>query len=197
MRIITISREFGSGGRELGKRIADILGFDYYDSEIITAVAKQSGLDPRYVEHELGDHGWQQFPVTYRSTIASAAYIQSGRIELLLEQRKVIEQIAQLGKDFVIVGRNADVILEEYDPFNIFAGEDRPLHGESACGRAHNRQGDAPQDKADRQAALADKGGHFRLGVGRPQGLRPDRQHYRLEYKGVGAGGGGFRPASV
>ena len=49
MRIITISREFGSGGRELGKRIADILGFDYYDSEIITAVAKQSGLDPRYV----------------------------------------------------------------------------------------------------------------------------------------------------
>ena len=50
MRIITISREFGSGGRELGKRIADILGFDYYDSEIITAVAKQSGLDPRYVD---------------------------------------------------------------------------------------------------------------------------------------------------
>ena len=36
MRIITISREFGSGGRELGKRLADILGFDYYDSEIIT-----------------------------------------------------------------------------------------------------------------------------------------------------------------
>ena len=124
MRIITISREFGSGGRELGKRIADILGFDYYDSEIITAVAKQSGLDPRYVEHELGDHGWQQYPVTYHSTIASVAYIQSGRIELLLEQRKVIEQIAQLGKDFVIVGRNADVILEDYDPFNIFVCAD-------------------------------------------------------------------------
>lgn len=39
MKIITISREFGSGGRELGKRIADFLEFDYYDSEIITAVA--------------------------------------------------------------------------------------------------------------------------------------------------------------
>ncbi len=46
MRIITISREFGSGGRELGKRIADILGFDYYDSEIITAVAKQKRPRP-------------------------------------------------------------------------------------------------------------------------------------------------------
>ena len=86
MRIITNSREFGSGGRELGKRIADILGFDYYDSEIITAVAKQSGLDPRYVEHELGDHGWQQFPVTYHSTIASVAYIQSGRADSAARQ---------------------------------------------------------------------------------------------------------------
>ena len=45
MRIITISREFGSGGRELGKRMADETGFDYYDSEIIAAVAKGSGLD--------------------------------------------------------------------------------------------------------------------------------------------------------
>ena len=40
MRIITISREFGSGGRELGKRLADYMGYDYYDSEIIAAVAE-------------------------------------------------------------------------------------------------------------------------------------------------------------
>ena len=39
MDIITISREFGSGGRELGKRLADLLEYDYYDSEIISAVA--------------------------------------------------------------------------------------------------------------------------------------------------------------
>ena len=45
MRIITISREFGSGGRELGKRLADITNFDYYDSEIISAAAKDSGKD--------------------------------------------------------------------------------------------------------------------------------------------------------
>ena len=45
MRIITVSREFGSGGRERGKRLADELGFDYYDKEIITAVAKGKGLD--------------------------------------------------------------------------------------------------------------------------------------------------------
>lgn len=66
MHIITISREFGSGGRELGKRLADLLECDYYDSEIITAVACESGLDPHYVEKKLGDHGWQNLPITFR-----------------------------------------------------------------------------------------------------------------------------------
>ena len=50
MRIITISREFGSGGRELGKRLADVLGYDYYDKEIIMALSKQSNLDVQYIE---------------------------------------------------------------------------------------------------------------------------------------------------
>ena len=45
MRIIKVSREFGSGGRELGKRLADIMAFGYYDREIILAVSKNSGLD--------------------------------------------------------------------------------------------------------------------------------------------------------
>lgn len=130
MKIITISREFGSGGRELGKRLADILGFDYYDSEIISAVAKNSGLDQDYVEKTLHNHGWQDFPISYRGTIGSTAYLAASKIELLVQQKKVIEQIAALGKDCVIVGRNADVILEEYGPFNIFvcASQEAKLH---------------------------------------------------------------------
>lgn len=120
MKIITISREFGSGGRELGKRIADILGFDYYDSEIITAVAKNSGLDISYVESKLADHGWRTFPISFRTTISSNADMHSDKVELLLKQKEVIEEIAQLGKDCVIVGRNSDVILKDYNPFNVF-----------------------------------------------------------------------------
>ena len=46
LKIITISREFGFGGHELGKRLADTMNFDYYDSKIIAAVAKKSGLFP-------------------------------------------------------------------------------------------------------------------------------------------------------
>ena len=124
MKIITISREFGSGGRELGKRLADYMGFDYYDSEIIAAVAARSGMDEKYVEKALGDHGWQNHPITFSGTLSSAAYIQASKINLLLEQKRVIEKIAVLGKDCIIVGRNADVILSEYEPFNIFVCAD-------------------------------------------------------------------------
>ena len=120
MRIITVSREFGSGGRELGKRLSDLTGFDYYDSEIIAAVAERSGLDAAYVANSLSDHGWQNYPITFRCTLGSAAYLQASRVGLLLEQKRVIEQIAELGKDCVIVGRNADVILRKLAPFNIF-----------------------------------------------------------------------------
>ena len=120
MRIITISREFGSGGRELGKRLADELGFDYYDSEIISAVAKDCGLNEEYVEKTLGEHGWQEFPMTYRCTLSGPVGMQNSKVELLLQQKKVLEGIAALGKDCVIVGRNADIILRQYEPFNVF-----------------------------------------------------------------------------
>lgn len=124
MRILTISREFGSGGRELGKRLADLTGFDYYDSEIISAVARNSGMDARYVETALANRGWQNYPISFRGTLSSPAYTQSSGVQLLLEQKKVIEKIAALGKDCIIVGRNADYVLREYEPFNIFVCAD-------------------------------------------------------------------------
>lgn len=120
MRIITISREFGSGGRELGKRLADHLGFDYYDSEIISKLSDKSGMDKAYIENALNNHGWEDIPITFRSTLGSAGYIQASKVSLLVQQKQVIEEIAALGKDCVIVGRNADVLLGQYEPFSIF-----------------------------------------------------------------------------
>ncbi len=124
MKIITISREFGSGGRELGRRLADELGYDYYDGEIIAAIAKNSGLDPNYVENALEDHGWQAIPMTVHRTFASPMVLQTPQVGLLLEQKRVIEGIGKKGKNCIVVGRNADLLLQEYEPFNLFVCAD-------------------------------------------------------------------------
>lgn len=124
MKIITISREFGSGGREIGKRLADTLGFDYYDREIITAISQSQGLHEDYVERVLENHVWQTIPITFRHSFSAATIMNSPQIPLLLEQKKVIEGIAGAGKDCVIVGRNADAILGNYGPFSIFVCAD-------------------------------------------------------------------------
>lgn len=124
MKVITISREFGSGGRELGKRLADELGFDYYDKEIIIAIAQGQGLDENYVEKALEHHIWRSVPLAFGRSFAGAVALQSAQTNLLLEQKRVIERIAEAGKDCVIVGRNADFILRDVHPFNIFVCAD-------------------------------------------------------------------------
>ena len=120
MRIITISREFGSGGRELGKRLADALEFDYYDREIIAAIAQARGLDENYVEHALENHEWQHIPLTFHHSFASVSMVQTIHTDLLREQRRVLDGIANAGKDCVIVGRNADILLRDQKPLTIF-----------------------------------------------------------------------------
>lgn len=129
MRIITISREFGSGGRELGKRLAGLLGIDYYDREIITAIAEKSGLDEGYVEMALDKRDWQAMPLTFGRSFAGINGMQQMQTNLLVAQKHVIEEIAKTGKDCVIVGRNADVLLADKEPFRIFvcAGMDAKI----------------------------------------------------------------------
>ena len=124
MNIITVSREFGSGGRELGKRLSDRLGYDYYDSEIISAIARESGMDAGYADALLNNYAWKNQAMSFRSTLGSSAYIQSSKVALLLQQKKVIEHIASLERDCIIVGRNADVLLRDHRPFNIFVCAD-------------------------------------------------------------------------
>lgn len=124
MNIITVSREFGSGGRELGKRLADVLEYDYYDKEIITNIADRKNMDAEYVEKVLDNHGWQNVPLTVRRSFATSVAQQTIQTDLLVEQKRVIENIAKIEKNFVIVGRNADVILKDRKPFNIFVCAD-------------------------------------------------------------------------
>lgn len=124
MRIITISRQFGSGGRELGKRMADVLGCDYYDREIIEKLSSDEGLGKDYIDHVLANHEWNTMPMTFRSSFSQRQYTSGMKTALLLKQRKIIEDIAAAGNDCIIVGRDADIILSDYKPFRMFVCAD-------------------------------------------------------------------------
>ena len=120
MKIITISREFGSGGRAVGKRLSDALGFQYYDREIITAVAQKSSFDEEYVEKTLERGIPRTFSISFGRTFSFPDVAQQNYTKLLVAQQQFIEDIAKKGEDFVIVGRAADVILKDYNPLNLF-----------------------------------------------------------------------------
>lgn len=124
VKIITISREFGSGGRELGKRLADVMGYEYYDREIIAAIAENKGMDEGYVEKMLESQSWKSRGLHFRNSFSRTMAIGQTGTDLLLEQKKVVEEIAKAGKNCVIVGRNADILLGGYMPFKLFVCAD-------------------------------------------------------------------------
>ena len=120
MNIITISREFGSGGRELGKRMSDILGYDYYDKAIISALATQLAQQQNDQRRTAEGISWRSIPYTYRHSFIAPATLHTVQSSRLLEEKKVMEYIAQQGKDCIIVGQNADVLLQKFSPLNLF-----------------------------------------------------------------------------
>lgn len=117
-KIITISREFGSGGREIGKRLADELGFAYYDSEIIKRLANETGLSEQYIKN-ISEKGVYPYPFQFGKTFSTFNTLQSNQNEILIAQQKIIKEIAKKG-NCIIVGRGADVILREYNTMNLF-----------------------------------------------------------------------------
>jgi len=140
MRIITISREFGSGGRELGKRLADALGYDYYDREIITRIAEKHDLNEDYVENILESGVWHSYPITVGHTFTRVHSVSEVSSHLLKEKQRVIEEIAHMGRDCIIVGRNADILLEEYHPFKVFVCADMDAKVKRCVERAEKNE---------------------------------------------------------
>ena len=124
-QIITISREFGSGGRSVGHRVAELLGVPYYDKELVKQVAVETGFDEKFIEQE-GEYAspWQSLmsyafgggggnPRQHMNGLSTADF-------LWVIQCRVIMDIAEKGP-CVIVGRCADYILRERaDVLNVF-----------------------------------------------------------------------------
>ena len=113
-RIITISREFGSGGRTIGHMVAEKLGIPFYDKELVDHVAMESGFAPKFIE-ENSEHAPGKTMFSYAFAHHGAPGVMNGLSVadfLWNVQCSVILQLAEEGP-CVIVGRNADYILKD------------------------------------------------------------------------------------
>ena len=140
-RIITISREYGSGGRFIGEEVAKKLGIKYYDKDIIREIAEQSGFSPEYIKENA-----ELSPKKGLFAYAFSGRDITGRSieDMVYEaQRKVILGIAEK-EDCVIIGRNADFILKDrMDVLNVFIHGDMPEKIQRICKLYHVTDTDA------------------------------------------------------
>lgn len=154
-RIITISRQFGSGGRTVGKEVAQKLGIPCYDNELIEKVAEESGLAKEYV----AEHGEYTAHGSWLANVLASGRTYNGisnQDYLWITQRKIILELAQQGP-CVIVGRCADYILRDVaDCIKVYVHADMEKRAERIVNLYGERE-DSPmkrlKDKDKRRAA--------------------------------------------
>ena len=125
-KIITISREFGAGGRTIGHLVADKLGIPFYDSKLVEDIAKESGFAPKFVE-EHSEHSPSGSVFSYAFAPQGVPGIMNGLSTadyLWNAQCNIILELAEKGP-CVIVGRNADYILKDRpDALHVYVSAD-------------------------------------------------------------------------
>lgn len=113
-RIITISREFGSGGRTIGKMVAQRLGFRFFDRDLVKEVASQTGISEELVEKE-GQYAGNKNWLSYLLSFSGGPKVRNGmRVNdfVWVMQSKVIQDLAAQ-EACVIVGRGSDFVLRD------------------------------------------------------------------------------------
>ena len=147
-KIITISREFGSGGRTMGRKIAEQLGIPFYDKELVDQIAVESGFAPKFVE-EHGEHSPTGSFFSYAFAPQGVPGIMNGlsTADFLWNiQCNVILQLADQGP-CVIVGRNADYILKDRpDALHVYVFADVPYRAERIV-RLYGESEKAPEQR--------------------------------------------------
>jgi cytidylate kinase len=131
-KIITISREFGSGGRTIGRMVAEKLGIPFYDKELVDQIALESGFAPGFIE-EHGEHAPGRSAFSYAFAAHGVPGVMNGMSAadfLWNIQCGVILDLADKGP-CVIVGRNADYILKDRaDALHVYVTADIPFRAE-------------------------------------------------------------------
>ena len=114
--VVTITREFGSGGRTIAKKLAEELGYDYYDYELVQKIAQESGFAEGFIE-EFGEEVSTGGFFSFFGNNWGALNIND---QLYFAERKVILELAEKG-NCIIVGRCVDYILKDRkDTLNVF-----------------------------------------------------------------------------
>lgn len=151
-KVITISREFGSGGRTIGKKVAEKLGIPCYDSELIQKIALESGFNENYIK-DVGEYAPSGF---FASVLPNRTFGPTNEDYLWEIQYKVITELAEKGA-CVIVGRCADYILrDKIDCLKVFIHADMDFRAERIVKEYGERDVSPEQrlkDKDKRRAA--------------------------------------------
>lgn len=151
-RIITISREFGSGGRTIGRKVAEKLGIPCYDAELIQKIAQQSGFTESYIK----DAGEYTPGGAFSSALTNRSYGPTNEDYLWNIQYHIITELADQGP-CVIVGRCADYILrDKADCLTVFIHADMEFRAERIV-REYGEREESPmrrlKEKDKRRAA--------------------------------------------
>lgn len=151
-RVITISREFGSGGRTIGRKVAEKLGIPCYDAELIHKIAQQSGFSENYIK-DAGEYTPGGF---LASAFANRSMGPTNEDYLWKIQYNIIAELAEKGP-CVIVGRCADYILKDKaDCLNVFIHADMQYRADRIV-REYGEREESPEqrlkDKDKRRAA--------------------------------------------
>ncbi|MBR0138793.1 MAG: cytidylate kinase-like family protein, partial [Firmicutes bacterium] len=117
-RIVTIGREFGSGGHEIGMKLAEMMGVPFYDKELLKKVSDEGGLHESFLEsHE--EKAPQLLSSSFERSMIETYYQPTLSDTIFLEQSKVIKEIAAEGP-CVIVGRCSDYVLRNEPILRVF-----------------------------------------------------------------------------
>ena len=122
--VITIARQFGSGGRELGRRLAEKLGFAYYDDEIIAEISKRTSFSEEYVQQIVEHRPVTLMPITIGHSFYPVQHpLMEQSQNIYQEQAQIINELSEKSP-CVIVGCCADYILRQKKLLRLFVFAD-------------------------------------------------------------------------
>lgn len=171
-KVITIARQFGSGGRELGRRLAQELGIEYYDREILAAIAEHTSLAEQYVRNVVEQKPHSLMPITVGTSFDFVNDYAMRQIQSIYQAQSDIIRDMAAKSDCVIIGRCADYILRDQHPLRLFVYADLESRIERCIHRRQPGEEKLTEKEMRRKILAMDKNraGYYEFYTGRKWG---------------------------